>query len=296
MKFMRFLWRILPLFVLVPIVIFSCQKNDHPATTGQQSQTQTLLMNATNDVVQASSLESEDVEDIMGSDSDSSCKVVTYVPSQNVYPYKKFVDYGPGCTGTDGITRKGKKIVTFFVNPDKASPGTMFSETTYSDFYVDGIHVTGNVQSYMAASSTMANHVIKNVSDKTLTASNGDSKNFIATNYWKQTEGMNTTTRKDDVFQITGNASGTEILDGETDIKWQSTIDDNHPVIKPVDCGYRTQGKVDVKLHIVTGGGSDFTEVLDYGDGSCDNKATLSINGGIPQDITLPLYFWPLSL
>jgi hypothetical protein len=296
MRSIHSLWRLVPLYALVSLVVLSCQKNDHPPTASQQSQMQTLLMNATNDVVQAGTLESQDVNDIVGPDSGNTCRVITYEPSKNVYPHKKIVDFGSGCTGTEGITRKGKKIITFYANPDSASAGTMFSKTTYSNYYEDDINVTGIVQSYIEATADPGPKVIKNVSNKGLLASNGDSKTFTATNYWKQIEGANTATHQDDMFQITGSAQGNETLDGATAIQWTSKIDDLNAVIKPADCFWRIKGSIDVSLHIVTGGGSDFTEVLDYGNGDCDNKATLSINGGTPQDITLPLYFWPLSL
>lgn len=296
MKFMSSFSCLLLLCVIVSFTVLSCQKNDKAPSTSQQSSAQTLLMNATNDVVQATTLESQDVEDIVGADSANTCRVITYEPSKNVYPHKKIIDFGSGCKSADGITRSGKKIITFYADPDTASVGTMFSETTYDNFYVDGIHVTGTVQSYVDVIPTVPGHVIKNVSNKSLQDSSGNSKTFTATNYWQQIQGMNTATRQDDVFQITGSAKGNETLDGATAIQWTSKIDQLNPLIKPADCFWRTKGSVDVSLHIVTGGGSDFTEVLDYGNGDCDNKATLSINGGTPQDITLPMYFWPLSL
>lgn len=296
MRSIHVLWRPLLLCLLVSVVVLSCQKNDKPPASSTPTQTETLLMNATNDVIQAGSLESQDVSDIVDSDSVSSCRTVTYEPAANVYPHKKIIDYGSGCTGLDGVTRKGKKIITFYANPDSASAGTMFSKTTFENYYVDTVQMTGTLQSYVQAAAHPGPLIIKNVANKGLLGSNGDSKTFTATTYFKLIEGANTATRMDDVFQITGTAQGNETLDGATAIQWKSTIDQLNPVIKPADCGWRTKGSVDVSLHIVTGGGADFTEVLNYGNGDCDNKATLSINGGTPQDITLPLLFWPLSL
>ena len=296
MRSIHLLWRPLLLCLFVSFVVLSCQKNDKPPTSSAQTQTETLLMNATNDVVQAGSLESQDVSDIVDPDSAYSCRTITYEPSQNVYPHKKIVDFGSGCTGPDGITRKGKKIITFYANPDSASAGTMFSETSFDNYYEDSINVTGTVQSYIQTTANPGPMIIKDVANKGLLSSNGDSKTFTATTYFKLIEGANTTTHMDNVYQITGSAQGNETLDGATAIQWKSSIDELDPVIKPADCIWRTKGSIDVSLHIVTGGGANFTEVLNYGSGDCDNKATLSINGGTPQDITLPLEFWPLSL
>jgi len=286
----------LPLFALVSLIIFACNKNDHPAISGQPSSKATLLMNATNDMVQASTLESEDVADIVGSADSSACPVVTFAPSRNDYPHTKTLDYGSGCMGADSVTRQGIKVITFYMNPDSASIGTLISEVTYNNFSVNGISMTGTVDTYIDSSSTNTMRILKVVSVKTLTGTNGDSKLFSSTNYWKQTQGGNTATHKDDVFQVTGSAYGTETLDGATQVEWTSTINANKPVIKPADCNHRTKGEVDANLTVITGGTSNFTEVLDYGNGDCDNIATLSINGGTPQQVTLPLYFWPLSL
>ena len=295
MKSVRFTWATATCASFALFVI-SCQKNDHPVTSAQQSSVQTLLMNATNDVVQSASLESSDVEDILGSGDSSTCPTITFDTSKTVYPHVKKVNYGAGCTGEDSLKREGEKIITYYADPDTASAGTLISEVAFNHFSVNDINVTGSVKSYIDSSSTNHNRIIKVVTSKTLKGTNGDTKTFTGITYWKKIEGCNTMMRKDDVFQITGNASGTETLDGATQIEWTSTISSSNPVIKPADCNHRVKGTVNVALHIATGGNSNFTEVLDYGNGNCDNKATLSINGGTAQDITLPLYFWPLSL
>jgi len=188
------------------------------------------------------------------------------------------------------------KIITVYANPLTAPAGTLVSKTTFSNFYVDGIKVTGDVRIYIDAPANPGPEVIKLVVDKKLRSSNGDMKTFTAMNFWKQTAGAATSIREDDVFEITGIEAGSEVLDGATAIDWTAKTDSLHPVIKRGDCNYRTQGAINIQLHISTGGGSNFTEYLDYGDGTCDNKATLSINGGMPQEVTLPLFFWPLSL
>jgi hypothetical protein len=294
MKFLRFKWGVAVIMFLF-LTVVSCQKNDHPITSGPQSSTQSLLMNATNDVVQAAALESSDVEDILGSGDSSSCPMISFDTSRNVYPHVKTVDYGSGCMGKDSINRTGKKIVTVYANRDTASPGTLVSVATFEGYTINGMSDTGSVKTYVDSSSTSAMRVYKIVLSQTLISTNGDSKTFTGTHYWKQMQGGTTTTSKDNVFQITGTSSGTETLDGATQFTYTATISSTNPVIKRGDCDRRVQGSIDVAIKL-TSGNSNFTEVLDYGTGDCDNKATLTINGGTPQEITLPLYFWPLSL
>ena len=281
---------------LVCITAASCKKDNNPSAPAQ-SETETLLMNATNDIVSFANQESQDVGDVVESDNpDSTCRTVTYDPSRTVYPHVTTIDFGSGCTGGDGLVRTGKKIITVYANAATAASGTLLSQTTFSDFTIDGVNVAGTVQTYLEASPSPGPKVLKVVANKSLTASDGDSKIFTATSYWTQIEGAGTETRQDDVYQITTNAEGNETLDGATAIQWTSHTDTLHPVIKPISCSFRTQGGLNIDLHVITNGGADFTEYLDYGNGDCDNKATLSINGGIPQEVTLPLLFWPLSL
>ena len=296
MKSLHLSWRMLPLCALLSLFVLSCQKTNNPSTPSSRQQTDALLMSATNTVVEAGNLEGQDVEDIAGPDSVPDCRVVTFDTSRTVYPHVKTIDFGTGCTGPDGITRSGKKIITYYANPDTAPIGTQFSLTTYDSFYVSGVNVTGTIKSYIDSLSTAGTPVIKNVAEKTLAASNGDSKTVNSTNYWKKIEGANTMIHSDDVFEITGSGYGNETLDGATEIEWTAQVDSAHHVIKPASCYWRTQGALDIQLHIITGGDANFTEYLDYGDGTCDDKATLSINGGTAQEVTLPLFFWPLSL
>lgn len=294
------LYRFIPVSLLLSLSLVSCKKND-TVTSPPQTTTQSLLMRATNDIYSAGNQQSQEVADILGgevmqSPDSSDCRVVTYDPSRRVYPHVKTVDFGSGCTSSDGVTRKGKKIITVYADWRTAPAGTLITEATFSDFYIDNVNVAGNVKTYIDTAAMPGPLALKIVCTKTFTSNNGDVSTFTATNYWLQTQGGTTTSSADNVFQITGSASGNEILDGATSVIWSSNTDPMHPVIKRGDCGFRTEGAMQVQLQIQTGGMSNFTEYLDYGNGDCDNLATLSINGGEPQQVSLPLFFWPLSL
>lgn len=289
------------LFVTAGFLSFqACQKANTPVASTVSTPQQSQLMGATNAIFMSNVSESESFNDVIASadslDSTATCAIVTFIPSKTVFPHQKIIDFGTGCTGIDGHTRKGKKIVTVFVDPKNATPESELSEVTFDNFYLDSINITGVVKSYLVSSSDPGPKVIKVVSEKSIFSPNGDRNNSNGTHYWTQTEGGNTLKRMDDVYTITGHAEGTETLDGATIFNWTSDVDAMHPVIKPVDCGFRTMGGLNITIHLLTGGDASFTEYLDYGDGSCDNTATLSINGGTPQTITLPILFWPLNL
>ncbi len=292
--------RFLTAAALVCIGFISCKKNDvsQPSSSAQSS-TQTLLTQATNVITDASNQQNADASEALGTattmSSDSTdCSVVTFNPSKDVYPNLKTVDFGNGCTGPDGLTRSGKKLVTVYANWKTALNGTLLTETTFSNFWVDSVNVSGNVKIYIDSSCKEGPLALRIVTNKTFTDIKGNTSTFTGVTYWKQIAGDTTTTRADNIYQITGSASGTEVLDGATASTWSSKVDSQNPVTKMGDCYYRSKGGIDATLKLATG--SVFHEYLNYGDGSCDNKATLTINNGTPQDITLPLRFWPISL
>jgi hypothetical protein len=290
----------IPVAALLCLSIVSCKKSEVPGSSSTaQTPTQQLLMRANNTITSASDQQAQEVSDILGSTAvmptdSSACRVVTFSPSKNVYPHLKTVDFGSGCTGSDGITRSGKKLITVYANSKTAPAGTLVSETTFSDFWVDSVNVSGNVKIYIDTAASPGPLALKIITNKTFTDTKGNTSTFIATSYWLQIAGDTTSTTADNVFQITSSASGTEVLDGGTSLTWTSNTDPQHPVIKMSSCAFRSSGALQIQLTLV--GGTVFNEYLDYGNGTCDNQATMTINNGTPQTVTLPLFFWPLSL
>jgi hypothetical protein len=97
-----------------------------------------------------------------------------------------------------------------------------------------------------------------------------------------QTEGMATTYLKngeagilDDVYSITGNGSGTD----QTGKNYVVTI--TTALIKKLNCEWISSGVVDLKI---TG---EATKKLDFGAGTCDDMAILTI-GRLSTSVTLP--------
>ena len=292
--------RLLPAAALFCFVFASCKKSDQLTPAGSsQATTSSLLLSANNTIISGGSQQNEAMSDIMGnsivmSGDSSDCRTVTFSPSKTVYPHLKTIDFGSGCVSQDGIMRSGKKLITVYADWQTAAAGTLVSEETFSDFYSDSVNVSGNIKIYVDTAASPGPLALKIVANKTFTDSKGNTSTFISTDYCLQTAGNTTTTKEDNVYQITGGASGTEVLDGSLAVSWTSTIDPSNPVIKMGDCMYRSKGGLIIQLTLE--GSSVFNEYLNYGDGSCDNNATLTINGGTPQQITLPIRFWPLSL
>ena len=70
---------------------------------------------------------------------------------------------------------------------------------------------------------------------------------------------------------IKGGADGTD-RNGKA---FSVSIDDSNPLVRKTGCTYISKGAQTLKLE----GKKD--RIIDYGDGSCDNKATLTIDGNV---------------
>lgn len=214
------------------------------------------------------------------------CPTVTVVrPTANPFPVEVTLDFGTGgCTGNDGHFRKGK-IITVYSNR-LLVPGAV-ATTRFDGFYFDSTHVEGihTITNTSPAINTQppARQFTVNVVDGKLTRPSG---NYIEWNSHKvisQIEGLGTNLPLDDIFKIEGNAHG-KVKRGPLLVLWESSIVE--PLIKRFNCRWIVKGRIRT-IRANTSSNSPWVAVLDFGAGTCDNQATLIING-ISHQITLP--------
>jgi len=276
--------KLVPIAALLCIVYVACQKNAGVApspTPRASSQTMT-----TNMIGAMSSETDVEMASILAPDAPSGpCAIVTYNPSKDVYPQIKTTDYGTGCTDDDGITRSGKRFSTIYADKYTAPAGKVISVTSYSNFYLDGVSVSGNVKVSVVQPASSGQLILKVAVNKTVTDSVGNTSSFINTATQKQIAGNGTSQTNDDVFQIYENAYGTEVLGDTTMVTWKAYTDPSNVILKANGCQFRSQGALDIVMKQL---GVTTNEVLDYGNGDCDRNATLSIDGGTPEPVTLP--------
>ena len=278
------------LFVLVAIV--SCQKTETTGALSSGNEAGTQSMNSTNAVYENTSLDDEDFDDAFTDSSE--CQTITFDPSKDVYPHTKTVVYNNCQSECKGAVLNGTKVIYDYMDPDSAKPGDLIKEVTYQNFTIDSVKVNGDVKVYLVSNDPRTLHV---VATRTLVIPGKDgATETVKTDHVRtQIAGGSTETRSDDVYSITGTSSGHENWHGGTVAKYTVVIDPNDPLIRATDCCWRSQGTETVTLEVNSKGSkTTLTEVLNYGDGTCDNQATLTINGQT-QTVTLPLMFWPLN-
>jgi hypothetical protein len=201
-----------------------------------------------------------------------SCATVTVTP-QNSFPKTIVIDFGNGCTSQDGIARKGKINLT--LSDYVHNPGAV-AVMTFDNYYAAGYKVEGTI--------TWTNTSTPNGISWTRQISNGKVTEPISGYYWThsgtktvtQTAGASTPMNLlDDVFSITGDHTVTNPA-GKT-----RTVTILEALEKKTTCHNVTKGKMKIQ-------GQTHYAILDYGDGTCDNVAIVTIDGVAPITILLP--------
>lgn len=198
------------------------------------------------------------------------CATVTVTPLVG-FPKNMLIDFGTGCTSPKNITRKGKIYVTLSDSVRKAGS---VATLRFDGYYVNGFKKEGLI--------TWTNTSTANIKSWQRKVENGKITT-PAGKYWLhsgiktvvQTEGYSTPRNLlDDVFSITGNHSVTNA----NGVTRTSVI--TEPLIKKTSCENISKGKIEMQ-------GPAHTAVIDFGDGTCDKNATISIDGGTPVSFLL---------
>ncbi len=201
-----------------------------------------------------------------------SCATVTVTP-QATFPKTIVIDFGTGCTSIDGVLRKGK--INIVLSDSVRKPGTT-AVMNFDGYHVHGFKVEG-VITWTNTSTPNGVSWTREIEDGKVTAPGGNyywlhegTKNVI------QTAGANTPFNLlDDVYSITGNHTVTNPA-GKT-----RTATITEALEKKVICHHVSKGKIKLE-------GPNHYAIIDYGDGTCDKVATISIDGNPPRTFLLP--------
>lgn len=202
------------------------------------------------------------------------CFTVTVAPKvRGEWPKTVTWDFGNGCLGKDGKMRKGK-IISIFTAP-AYMPGAKIS-TTLEGYVVDSFAVSGT----MTVENTTANNQfgwkVDVINGKITNTNTGFWRKWDATRTHTMVEGNSTPFNPmDDVYKITGGAKASN----SNGISWKGDI--TSPVEWKFDCKWASKGQITFYWDQ-----NPVPATLDFGNGSCDNKATISYKD-YSKEITL---------
>lgn len=193
------------------------------------------------------------------------CFTVSVTPrDRGVFPKTVVLDFGTGCE-MNGITRKGK-IITVYSGPLHI-PGNK-AVTEFDGYQVNDLKITGRhqIQNTTEPGSNQRRFT-RTVESKATNLTSGVWRTWSGVMVMRQVEGNGTPLWPvDDVYQFTGSRRG-EHSNGR---KW--VAETKEPLVKAFACRWISKGILLVKVNDTVG-------TLDFGNGTCDDEATLTVNG-----------------
>lgn len=197
------------------------------------------------------------------------CVTITIIVEQG---YREItIDFGTeGCI-VRGNLLKGKMILSWERNPDAQE---IYITKTLEDFFFNAKNIIGGKTILKQLSNENGNPQSTHTLDLTVIWPNGAQASRQGTKIREWVEGQMNGIWSDNVFEITGNWT-TTFVNGNTH-SYEVVI----PLRREVICYYFVSGSINVER-------TNFSGVLDYGDGDCDNLATFTFANGEVIDITL---------
>jgi hypothetical protein len=190
------------------------------------------------------------------------CPDVAIDTAEAGYPITITLNYGESTILHNGRELKGE--ISIVITGPKSTDGTTRT-ISYTGFSIDSIAIEGTVAEQFSGNNADSRTITVS-SDLTFTLPNGTVYDRVGQRVHNWLEGLDTEMEfDDDKIEITGNVTVTSST-GDTYVK---TIVD--PLIRLGSCRYFVQGVTQITLN------SAVISEIDFGDGECDNEATLTV-------------------
>jgi hypothetical protein len=246
----------------------SCQKDDTPIIVDNEkvsSIAKTIGMFNTDDIdQQATDFKS------------TQCYCLDIIHHENedgaFYPFRLTFDFGEeNCEFPAGFFKRGK--IHFYLSDDWQTDGAV-KIFEFEDFYINEINIYGT-KTFTNTGYNEEQHLTWqiDIADAGIKDTLGNEKTWNATLYAEFIEGSFKSTNCHYSYVITGSGTGT---DNGVAYSAEITI----PLLFEFGCWYPKSGEMTIEI-----GGQ--TVIIDYGDGECDDKATMQIGDNEPEEITL---------
>jgi hypothetical protein len=262
---------------IIGLLFVSCQSSDDNIEVLGNLTTEEILNFVLADDISAEvdDVLEDDAQDynLSGKSADSNTSIVAKCGDRTieVTASGKIVtlDFGTGCEGRKGKELAGKIIIEY------VRTTTGFSKTvSFENFTVEGNAVEGGKSIAKSTANANGNPEATFTVDITITFTTGEVITKKGTKVKEKIAGADTRNRGDDVYSISGNW---ESVNKEGVVK-NASITIN--LRREYACKYIVSGVIEI-----TKGTAIST--LDFGDGTCDNLATLTDSSGVVTEITL---------
>ena len=258
----------------------SCKKNDaadEMETTFELSGDQAIADNLTEDandvfmeVAIDNNLAGNLVPDPIITNNIIPCATITITPASG-FPKTILIDFGVSCTDQRGNTRSGKIRI---VLSDSVRKTNSTAVMTFENYFVNSYKKEGTI-TWTNTSTPGTRSWTRRTENGKVTAPDNRYWLHSGIRYVVQTAGVNTPMNLlDDIYSITGTHSVTNSSGKTRDCNVLDALQ------KKTACHNIDKGTLKVQ-------GPNHYAIINFGDGTCDNLATISIDGRPARTIIL---------
>lgn len=259
------------LFTAATLTLSSCKKEDEDSdtsTAGDNALAESTYQDVTNIASEAgdgtlSNYRGGNYEGLL-----STCAVITMDTAVSTNPDTLRINFGSSnCMCNDGRNRRGTIVITY--SGAYRDSGTTWN-ISFDNYFVNDNQVLGT-KTVSNLGHNQAGHLVYdvNVNGSLVLANNGGTITWTSQRQREWTAGESTPQWSDDMYSITGSASGT----GANGNSYSANI--TSPLIRNMALGCRrhfVQGTVEITPS------NKPMRTVDFGTGACDDIATVTIN------------------
>jgi len=257
------------LFAVSSFLFTSCSENDDSQDvndtsvelTAEDSRQAAIAQETSDgvyDIVESAYVEQE--EEARNTSFFSDCVIIT-VSSENGITFVT-LDFGLGCQLNNGNVLSGKINITY----GPVQNGTRTINYSFENFTFNGKGVEGGATIFRERNNAAGNPQSTVNKDIVVSFPSGLTVDVSATREFEWIEGVGTGTWVDNAYLVTGNRT----VNASTGFTQYGIITD--ALRREATCPFFVSGAVEISRNAGMG-------ILDFGDGTCDNLATLTVNG-----------------
>lgn len=273
--------RILGLAAMILIVALSACKE--PTTLDPQTVDLTAEEDYATMEYLVNTMEEYIDETVETRDPSADCPEITFARPRGQFPNEITFDFGDGCAGPHGHILSGRIVVN--QSAPMKDPGAV-RVVTYHNFSIDGVVVVGTKTIENTGTDEASGISLLRSVNLEIVFPNGETASWEGEQQIVQVEGIGTSPRFDDVFEIMGSLSGVN----RHGHPFSVTI--LEPLIRKALCRWLTDGVVSTEVSTSEG---IKTRSIDFGhpnDGECDPLALVILADGTQKEIHIHRKWW----
>src|SRR6187551_1129795 len=254
---------------MAAIFLVSCDNDDHQGTETEEEQaleSASVGEDATDDALEIAYQSETQLVSSGGRVKSDLCAEITHDEVAKIIT----IDFGDGCVGPRGKTRKGKIFIAYSSGLGDSLANRII---TFGDYFVNNKGITGTIELRDRSINAAGNlQSVKRLIDLTITFPNGQYTVFNGSRTREWLSGDGDGDPSNNVYKITGSVNGISTTGRSF----------THEIVEPIIADWscaaqgnfaRISGVVEMtKLN----GYSVRKRTVNYGDGECDNLITIT--------------------